>query len=208
MSYQNRVDPFSNIVAHSARGMFMGNRGILHDADGRLGRARWKGRMWITCVLEFRGRRRTVMAPSQYTHLFFLDEPTALAAGHRPCFECRRADAKAYCAAIERATGRRLSATDLNNELFAEISAAMRSGERENVDARSLPAGAMAARAGEAWLVTELGMRRWSFEGYGAEEPFPSARVQRLTPALSVAALRGGYRPAVALAEAARPATA
>jgi hypothetical protein len=200
MSYQNRVDPFSNIVAHSARGMFTGNRGILHDADGRLGKARWKGRTWIICLLEFRGRKRDVMAPGQYTHLFFLDEATALAAGHRPCFECRRADAKAYCEAIERTTGERLKAPDLNKKLFEEVRAAMLPGGRRTANAASLPAGAMVASEDEAWLVTERGMRRWSFEGYGAKEPFPSAPVQVLTPALSVAALRGGYRPAMALA--------
>jgi hypothetical protein len=198
MTWQNRVDPFSNIVAHPSRGALTGNRGILHGADGQLGRPRWKGKMWIACVTEFRGRKRVIMAPNQYTHLFFVDEATALAAGHRPCFECRRADANAYCAAVERQTGRRLGATDINNEIFAEISVAIRTGERESVDASGLPVGAMAASEGEAWLVTERGMRRWSFDGYGPEQPFPSAPVQRLTPALSVAALRGGYRPTLA----------
>lgn len=200
MSFQNRVDPFSNIVAHPSRGQFMGNRGILHDEDGRLGRARWKGRMWIICVLEFRGRKRTVMAPNQYTHLFFLDEATALAAGHRPCFECRREAARSYCTAIERETGRKLTAPELNAELFAQVRAGMAPNGRVQVDAASLPPGAMVARDDEAWLVAERGLRRWSFDGYGPEDPFPSAPMQLLTPQLSVHALRGGYTPAIASA--------
>src|SRR4051812_29571867 len=86
---QNRVTPFGEIVAVESRGTMMGNRGILHDAEQRLKR-RWAGRAWICCILEFRGRRDPVMAPGHYTRLFFLDEPTALAAGHRPCAYCRR----------------------------------------------------------------------------------------------------------------------
>jgi hypothetical protein len=89
MPLQNRVTPFGEIVAVPERGTMMGNRGILHDANGRL-RRRWAGRLWICCVLEFRGRRDPVMAPGHYTRLFFLDEPTALTAGHRPCAFCRR----------------------------------------------------------------------------------------------------------------------
>jgi hypothetical protein len=94
MPLQNRVTPFGEIVAIPERGTMMGNRGILHDAAGRLRRS-WVGRPWICCVLEFRGRRDPVMAPGHYTRLFFLDEPTALAAGHRPCAFCRR---RAYLA--------------------------------------------------------------------------------------------------------------
>ncbi|MCC6174153.1 MAG: hypothetical protein IT305_02515 [Chloroflexi bacterium] len=91
MPLQNRVTPYGDLVALPERGTMMGNRGILHDAEGRIVRG-WASRAWITCLLEFRGRRGPVMAPSHYTRLFFLDEVTALAAGHRPCAECRRAD--------------------------------------------------------------------------------------------------------------------
>ena len=90
MPRQNRVTPFGDIIATPERGTFLGNRGILHDAEGRIKRA-WQGKRWIVCVLEFRGRKRTVMTPNSYTELFFLDEATALAAGHRPCAECRHA---------------------------------------------------------------------------------------------------------------------
>ena len=96
MALQNRVTPFGEIVAVIARGTMMGNRGVLHDESKRLGRARWKHANWVNCVLNFRGRRRTLMTPRRYTELFFLDEAVALAAGHRPCGECRRERYRAY----------------------------------------------------------------------------------------------------------------
>lgn len=93
MPRQNRVSPFGEIIAVPDRGLFMGNRGgCMHTADGQLTSRRWCNKRWITCVLEFKGRRRTLMSPGQYTELFFLDEATALSAGHRPCCECRRGD--------------------------------------------------------------------------------------------------------------------
>ena len=96
MPRQNRVTPFGEIIATPERGTFMGNRGVLHDAEGRIRRA-WQVKRWIVCVLEFRGRKRTVMTPGPYTELFFLDEATALAAGHRPCAECRHARFLDFC---------------------------------------------------------------------------------------------------------------
>ncbi len=89
MPRRNRVTPFGEIVAAPERGTMMGNRGILHDSTGVILRP-WQVKRWLICVLEFKGRHRTVMAPNRYTELFFLDEATALSAGHRPCFECRR----------------------------------------------------------------------------------------------------------------------
>ncbi len=89
MPRQNRVNPFGEIITAPERGTFMGNRGVLHDEEGSIRRA-WLGKRWIACVLEFRGRKRKVMTPDRYTELFFLDEATAFAAGHRPCAECRR----------------------------------------------------------------------------------------------------------------------
>jgi hypothetical protein len=91
MPLQNRVIPSGEIISDPSRAAkFMGNRGILHDDERRLGRARWRHRAWIVCALSFNGRRRTLMAPGSYTELFFLDEAVAFAAGHRPCGECRR----------------------------------------------------------------------------------------------------------------------
>src|SRR5271165_2223057 len=96
MLRQNRVTPFGDIIAAPDRGTFMGNRGVLHDAEGRIKRA-WQVKRWLVCVPEFRGRKRQVMTPGRYTELFFLDEATALAAGHRPCAECRHARFLAFC---------------------------------------------------------------------------------------------------------------
>src|SRR5690606_9191936 len=123
MPLQNRVTPEGEIIATAARGTLMGNRGgCLHGPDRRLGRRRWVTRQWICCELQFRGRHRQVMTPGQYTELFFLDEATALAAGHRPCFECRRADAVRFArtwAQIEGQTGR-ASAPHMDAALHAE----------------------------------------------------------------------------------------
>src|SRR5437868_15544573 len=105
MVLQNRVDPFGELIATSARGMLLGNRGgRFHRDDRTLGRRRWASRQWICCVLEFKGRQRDVWGRF-YTELFFLDEPTALAAGHRPCFECRRVEAQAFAACWQHAAG-------------------------------------------------------------------------------------------------------
>ena len=91
MPLRNRVTPFGDIIATEARGLLFGNRGVLHDENGRLVR-KWQVRRWIACRLEFKGRRRPLLRPGRFTELFFLDEATALAAGHRPCAECRRED--------------------------------------------------------------------------------------------------------------------
>src|ERR1700739_789827 len=96
MPRQNRVTPFGEIIATPERGTFLGNRGVLHDAEDHVKRA-WQVKRWLVCVLEFRGRKRTVMTPNSYTELFFLDEATALAAGHRPCAECRHARFLDFC---------------------------------------------------------------------------------------------------------------
>ena len=90
MPRRNRVTPLGEIVAVPERGTYFGNRGVLHDEGGRIRRP-WQVRRWLICLLEFKGRHRAVMTPNRYTELFFLDEATGLAAGHRPCAECRRA---------------------------------------------------------------------------------------------------------------------
>src|SRR5437588_2021670 len=122
MPLSNRVDPFGDLFAHPARGLMFGNRGgRFHRGDRTLGARRWVSRRWICCVLEFKGRHREVWGNS-YTELFFLDEPTALAAGHRPCFECRRADARAFAAAFAAGTAVKAvpHAPDLDRALHAE----------------------------------------------------------------------------------------
>jgi hypothetical protein len=122
MPLQNRVLPDGEIVAASARGLLMGNRGCLHGQGRELGVTRWRSKLWIACVLDWRGRRRDPMTPGRWTALFFLDEATALAAGHRPCGYCRRADYTDFAEAWRLAAGlaARPSATDMNARLHAE----------------------------------------------------------------------------------------
>lgn len=201
MALTNRVAADGSLHAVAARGTMMGNRGgRLHNPETRtLGRARWRSRAWICCVLAFRGRRRKVMGPG-YTELFFLDEVTALAAGHRPCFECRRADALRYRAAWQRAQGLPSppSAPEMDRRLHGE-----RIGERPRLargDLETLPDGAM-ARLGETILARREGRwLAWSFDGYRPAEPgilarAADTRTELLTPPASVAVLGAGYAP-------------
>src|SRR5713101_3088602 len=120
MPLPNRVDPFGNLFADPARGLFFGNRGgRIHRDDRALGFRRWVSHSWICCRLDFKGRHRDVWGAG-YTELFFLDEPTALAAGHRPCFECRRRDAQAFAAAFARGRGAAPRAAEIDRVLHAE----------------------------------------------------------------------------------------
>ncbi|WP_118138309.1 hypothetical protein [Oceanicella sp. SM1341] len=187
----NRVTPEGCIAALGARGTLMGNRGgRLHEGFSLTPR-RWAGRRWIICRLAFRGRRRQVMGPG-YTELFFLDEAVALAAGHRPCFECRRAEARAFAALWARAQA--LSAPP-PADVMDRVLHAQRLGPREQVAAGALPPGAFYAHAGQSWLCTLRGARPWAPGGYGAEVPRPAGPVSALTPAATRAVLAGGYAP-------------
>lgn len=197
---QNRVDPFGRILATPARGTLMGNRGILHDATGRLGTARWRRRAWVTCRLAFRGRHRQVMSPGRYTELFFLDEATALAAGHRPCAECRRADYLAFRHAWQRATGQQPSAGAMDRVLHQDRVRRDRSQVTHVAPLATLPEGAMAVMpdGGDALLWWVGRLWPWSFAGYGSPirvDPMRSATV--LTPRMTIAVLSQGYRPEV-----------
>lgn len=176
----------------------MGNRGgCFHRADKRLGNRRWASRQWICCVLSFKDRRREVMSRGLYTELFFLDEATALAAGHRPCFECRREEANAFRDAMAKGLNcsDKLLAREMDDLVHDERVAAITTNERDLVDFGELPSGAMFAAEGAAFLVTDAGVRRWSFDGYGALDNSPAGAVMSLTPRLYLAALRAGYRP-------------
>jgi hypothetical protein len=190
---QNRVDPFGDLFAVSARGALMGNRGgKFHQPDQTLGRRRWASRQWIACVCAFKGRRRDVWG-GYYTELFFLDEPTALAAGHRPCFECRRTEAEAFRKAFnERAW---VSAPEMDAVLHEERLAGGRKRLSEQQIAQ-LPDGAMIAMEKRAYVLRGDALAPWSFEGYGAPLKRPaSGAVATLTPPSILRALRAGYRP-------------
>ena len=200
MPLRNRVAPTGEIAAVPERGAFMGNRGILHDENRRLGRRRWAHKAWLICRTEFRNRHRTVMAPRRYTELFFLDEATAIAAGHRPCHECRRADFLAWQAAWQRAQGLDAPprAPAMDARLHAERTLPGGGQRRQESRFGELPDGAFVLRDGAACLVHGGRLHPWSWQGYGAPLPCdPAAVVTLLTPPSSVAVLRFGYRPAI-----------
>ncbi len=212
MPLQNRVDPWGVLFADDSRGAFMGNRGgVLHDDQRRIVRDQ-RSRRWIICLTDFKERRREVMTPGLYTELFFLDEATALAAGHRPCFECRRPDATRFTDLWRRARGTPDAPLDDLDRSLTDDRRQPRSrpgsGKRAHRDRLGdLPDGAMVDLDGHAWLVHAGRLRRWTSRGYDATaglDPDRSAWV--LTPHTTVQVLRAGYRPA--LAESATDASA
>ncbi|MBB3950819.1 hypothetical protein [Aureimonas jatrophae] len=198
MPRQNRVTPFGALIATPDRGTLMGNRGILHDAAGHLGTRRWAHPHWVACRLDFGSRRRPIMAPGRYTELFFLDEATSLAAGHRPCAECRREDFGRFRAAWALAhPAEPASAPLIDRRLHAERVRRDRTQVTFEHPARTLPVGTMVQLGGAAWLVSGDTLRRWHGGGYGEARARPDGSVTVLTPRPTVAALEAGY--AVAL---------
>ncbi len=200
MPLQNRVDPFGQIHAVTARGMFMGNRGgCFHRDDQTLKPTHWASRQWITCLLDFKGRKRTLMQPGRYTELFFLDEVTSLAAGHRPCYECRRSDAIAFRDALL-ARGvytKNPGAGELDDAIAGEIQVRFKGyASAPTCQPADLPDGAILSLNGAPYLKWDGLARLWAFEGYGAGMPLPVQAVC-LTPKVTLEALRGGYRPHV-----------
>ena len=200
MPLQNRVDPFGLIHAVSERGTMMGNRGgCFHTEEKALKSTHWKTRQWITCVLEFKGRQRELMAERQYTELFFLDEVTALAAGHRPCYECRYPDAKRFREALVRSGVFRYrpKASDLSDAIAGEIQSVLKGkSERETIVPSALPDGAMFTTGAAAFLKWQGQAHPWGFSGYGAPIELPEQGV-RLTPHITCQALAHGYLPRV-----------
>ena len=194
MTLQNRVNPFGDIVASPTRGLVMGNRGgCLHNREQKLGRARWRSRQWLCCQLTFKNRHRQVMTPNTYTELFFLDEATALAAGHRPCAECRRPAFNAFRQAWADGRDGVLRAPEIDKVLHGERRAVVGDSARPKLDSAGLPNGAMVAVGGDAWLVIPGGLRQWGFSGYS--EPGDHTTAILLTPPATVEALRAGYQP-------------
>jgi hypothetical protein len=198
MPLTNRVTPFGEIVALTARGTLMGNRGILHDEKRGVVRD-WQVRRWIACRLEFRGRHRSVMQPGHYTELFFLDEATALADGHRPCAECRHADYLAF-GNIWRGIhpDQPASADAIDAILHAERRTRPFSKKTYVAEIESLQDGTYVALDGHAWLVRGSSLHRWSPEGYvERKQRVAVGQVTVLTPPSLVEVLRAGYQPGV-----------
>lgn len=193
MPLPNRVDPFGDLFATPARGTLMGNRGgRIHTDDRALSSRRWTSRQWICCVLDFRGRQRDVWGRF-YTELFFLDEVTALAAGHRPCFECRRRDAQAFASQFP--IKGRASAPAMDRVLHAErLDGKVKRIHRRKLDA--LPDGAMITRDGEAYAVRGHRLLRWTPRDYKDAKRRPrGVTVDVLTPPAILKVLSRGYAP-------------
>lgn len=200
MPLQNRVTPFGDIVAVPQHGAMMGNRGIIHDPATRtLLKRRWSSRAWIICVCEFKGVRRDVMARQSWTELFFLDEATALSAGHRPCFYCQRPRAKAFQAAWAAGNGTNtLSAPHMDAILHGERLDAKGGKRLHPIQGaiRDLPDGTMLISGGEAHLVRDGATHQWSWNGY-CPSKLAENDVAMLTPPSTVRALKAGYVPAI-----------
>jgi hypothetical protein len=197
MPLQNRVTPMGDIIATRHRGMFTGNRGIIHDSATRtlLGN-RWASPAWLICVLEFRGRQRKVMSTRSWTELFFLDEATALAAGHRPCFFCRREHADRFRAAWDVGNGR-------PHTLAREIDAVLHGERLERgrkrlhhlpIPLSGLPDGTMVQAGADSFLIAKGKVLLWSPGGY-REASLRLEDPSLLTPPSTVRALAAGYRP-------------
>ena len=192
MPLQNRVTPLGELIADSARGLLYGNRGCLHDANGRIRRS-FAVKRWIGCRLEFNGRRRTpLLQPGRYTELFFLDEATAFAAGHRPCAECRREDYNRFVALV----GTRADAIDerLHGERLDGSGRRLRSAR-----VKELPDGAFVLEGGEPWLVLGGELRRWTSAGYAERRPRGGGEAILITPPTLVEVLRAGWLGSVPL---------
>ncbi len=200
MALQNRVTPRGEIVATPERGLFMGNRGgQMHDSERRLTGRRWVSRAWITCLLAYKGWHEQIMQPGRYTQLFFLDEATALAAGHRPCALCRRADFKRFMLAFGQVQGwtepTRVGPVD--RILHAERLGAGGAKRTYRALPEALPDGTLVQLQGVPHLVATKRAHAWSAAGYGASSPLPAGTIEVLTPPSIVAVLRRGYGPVI-----------
>lgn len=197
---QNRVDPWGTIVAVSSRGTLLGNRGILHDENKRIVKTH-QHQSWVTCKLDYKNRKRKIMSPGTYTELFFLDEATAFAAGHRPCCECRREryhEFKDFWVKANLAERKEfVTVSEINKVMHAE-----RIKKREKVSFKAavskLPDGTLFSHENAAYLVFETGIYLWSFAGYHrlSSVNLP-AKVDVLTPQSVVNAFRLGFKPDV-----------
>jgi hypothetical protein len=195
MPLQNRVTPLGELVAHPARGLVYGNRGCLHDASGRITR-RYAGTRWIACRLQFRGWHRTpLLQPGRFTELFFLDEVTAFAAGHRPCALCRRADYERFGSIWRELHPSGRGADEIDEQLQRErIDRRTRTRLLQAAPLDGLPDGAFVLHDAEPHLVLGAELLRWTPAGYDTRVPRPSGRRATLiTPPSLVHVLRTGW---------------
>jgi hypothetical protein len=200
MPLQNRVSPLGELIAHPARGLVYGNRGCLHDADGRI-RRRYNGKRWIACRLEFRGwHREPLLQPGKFTELFFLDEATAFAAGHRPCALCRREDYVRFGELWRELHRGEVGADAIDARLHAERVAADRSQRHQEAALDDLPDGAFVLESGTPSLVLGTHLLTWTPAGYVGRRPRPARRgAVLITPPSLIAVLRAPWRSLVPL---------
>lgn len=195
MPRQNRVTPFSSIEANPARGLFTGNRGILHDDSGQMVSTRWRHPHWIICELQYKDWRRPIAAPGHWTELFFLDEAVALAAGHRPCAFCRRPAYLEY----RQAANLPPSAKAIDALLHKQRLEIIQHRQYQSLPLRQVPAGAFFLAPDDPQVALLQGPAkplRWTHDGYQSHPPIQAGTsVALLTPQASLDALRGGYRP-------------
>jgi hypothetical protein len=197
---QNRVTPLGELVAHPARGLVYGNRGCLHDDSGRIRRL-YAVKRWIACRLEFRGwKRGPLLQPGKFTELFFLDEATAFAAGHRPCALCRREDYVRFCDIWSQSHDGPAGADAVDAELHAErIDPWTRNRLLHRAALDDLPDGAFVLDSDAPWLVLGSELLFWTPAGYTKRRARPSGTVALLTPPSLVEVLRRGWSPVVPL---------
>jgi len=200
---QNRVTPFGNLIQTKARGAWTGTRGVIHNERQQIVRP-FKLKAWITCKLEFKGRQRQMMMPNRYTELFFLDEATAFAAGHRPCCECRREDYNQFKTAWlagnpEYHFNHKTSIQEIDAILHEERISKDKSKVIFEANMKDLSDGTFIALGNEPYLIWKDQLFLWSPFGYGKGIALPNKEtVTVLTPQSIVNALKAGYRPQVA----------
>jgi hypothetical protein len=196
LTLRNRVTPLSELIADPARGLVYGNRGCLHDEEGRI-RRRYNGKRWIACRLEFRGwLRRPLLQPGRFTELFFLDEATAFAAGHRPCALCRREDYVNFGAVWRTVHPGALGADAIDEQLHAErVAPGTRSQLHHDARLGELPDGAFILLEGDPWVVAGDRVWHWTPAGYSESRERRRATVELITPPSLVAVLAAGWRP-------------
>ena len=205
MSLMNRVNPFGELFETPAKGLFMGNRGILHDKEGELTSKRWAHKSWVTCALNFKDYKRTPKKrnPSEYTELFFLDEATAMAAGHRPCGQCRYKDFVRFieCWAKGNGLSDSISVKDVDTQLHKDRVTRSREKVIRSEPIDDMPDGVfieLADEPGTAWLLWNGELLKWQEKGYGERRKRQVGLVVRvLTPESNVNAIAEGYRPHV-----------
>lgn len=198
---QNRVDPWGQLQPVRARGSLMGNRGILHVNNDIV--RPWATKTWVTCTLDATFQKRKPFSPNTYSELFFLDEATAFAAGHRPCRVCQRRRHDQFntawtAANVGDASRTRLPIADIDKALHAERTRPDKGKRTYTASVADLPPGTFFEHEGQAQLVWPTGLLVWSFHGYMLGDPVaPAAQVEVLTPRSIVQLFRAGFRPCV-----------